>query len=402
MRGAGDGAEIRSGLTIGLTADCYRPTTSGVVTAIVQLARALERRGHRVIVLTVDTPPNRAWEPGVYRFPSISFSKASGFRLGLATPGAVGRILRREGGEVVHTHTEFSLGWSARRAAQALDLPLVHTAHTLYEHYRHYLFGGRLLPRWGVQVYLKAFLRGYDALVYPSRKAQTYYRPLAPHLRTAIIGNGISRSWVGLGRWTGLEREAARRRLGIEPGEGAILYVGRMGPEKRVRQLLSALLPHLQEQKGVKALLVGCGPQYKPMVEAAAGSGARRQILFAGAVPWERMREFYLAADLFASASLSEVHPMTLIEANACGLPAVVRRDDAYHGLVEDGYNGYLADSDEELAEIVSALLPEIDELRRLSWNAQRLAENLTIEASVIRLEALYQQLLRPRAPEAA
>jgi 1,2-diacylglycerol 3-alpha-glucosyltransferase len=402
VRGAGDGQEIRASLTVGLTADCYRPTASGVVTAIVQLARALERRGHRAIVLTVDTPPNRAREPGVYRFPSLPFSKASGFRLGLATPGAVGRILRREGVGVVHTHTEFGLGWAARRAAQALDLPLVHTAHTLYEHYRHYLFGGRLLPRWGIQAYLKLFLRGYDALVCPSPKAQAYYGPLAPQARTAIIGNGISSNWVRSERWTGPEREMARKRLGIEPGEGAILYVGRMGPEKRVRQLLTALLPLLQEQKGVKVLLVGCGPLYRPLVEAAAGSGAGQQILFTGAVPWERMRELYLAADLFASASLSEVHPMTLVEANACGLPAVVRRDDAYHGLVEDGYNGYLADSEEELAEIAAALLPDADELRRLSRNARRLAEDLTIEACVNRLEALYQQLLRPRGPEGA
>jgi len=121
-----------------------------------------------------------------------------------------------------------------------------------------------------------------------------------------------------------------------------------------------------------------------------------KKILLTGAVPWERMNDLYLAADLFASASLSEVHPMTLLEAGACGLPAVVRRDDAYQGLVEDGYNGYLADSDEQLAQTVSRILPDKEKLQRLSRNAQRLAVGLTIEAQATRLEALYQQLLYP------
>jgi 1,2-diacylglycerol 3-alpha-glucosyltransferase len=111
------------------------------------------------------------------------------------------------------------------------------------------------------------------------------------------------------------------------------------------------------------------------------------------------MPSLYLAADLFASASVSEVHPMTLIEAAACGLPAVVRRDDAYRGLVEDGYNGRLVGSDAELAQVITCLLPDAAELRRLSQNARCLAAGRTVEAQASHLEALYLELVqRPAA----
>jgi len=136
-------------MNIGLFADCYRPTQSGVVTAIVQLKAGLERRGHRVVVMTVATPPYVEDDAAVYRFRSIPFSQDNAWRLGSFASGGSNRIAERERLDLIHTHTEFGLGWAGRRAAHALRLPWIHTAHTLYEEYRHYLFFGRWLPRAG-------------------------------------------------------------------------------------------------------------------------------------------------------------------------------------------------------------------------------------------------------------
>ena len=86
---------------------------------------------------------------------------------------------------------------------------------------------------------------------------------------------------------------------------------------------------------------------------------------------------------------------MTLLEAAACGLPAVVRRDDAYRDLVKDAYNGYQADSDEELAQMLACIWQGAGELQRLSRNARHLATGHTVEAQADRLEVLYRQLLQ-------
>ena len=110
------------------------------------------------------------------------------------------------------------------------------------------------------------------------------------------------------------------------------------------------------------------------------------------------MHRVYAAADLFVTVSLSEVHPMTLIEAAACGLPVVARRDPAYEGLVCDGYNGYLVDSDEDLALRVAQVLDQDARQHIFSINALTVAAGLSAERHVARVEDLYQGLLHPVA----
>ena len=93
-------------------------------------------------------------------------------------------------------------------------------------------------------------------------------------------------------------------------------------------------------------MFVGTGPARDDLAAAACAAGLDRQVLLTGPVAWERMVEIYAIAHAFATASLSEVHPMTLIEAAMCGLPIVARRDVSFVDLVKDGYNGFLVDSD--------------------------------------------------------
>jgi 1,2-diacylglycerol 3-alpha-glucosyltransferase len=102
----------------------------------------------------------------------------------------------------------------------------------------------------------------------------------------------------------------------------------------------------------------------------------------------------YALADLFVTASLSEVHPVTLIEASMCGLPIVARRDAAYAGLVRDDYNGYLVDSDQQIADRAAEILDDEAKRLRLARNGLLLSEEFTAERHVERLETLYQQVL--------
>lgn len=387
-------------MNVGIFADCYAPTLSGVVTAIVQLRDGLEQRGHRAVVVTVHTPGGGEEEPAVYRFPSVPFNSDSNFRLGLVSQRTVRRIVREEQLDVVHTHTEFSVGWAAKRAARTLGVPLVHTAHTLYEEYRHYLVGGSLLPAGTIRAFLRRFLAGYDALVCPSTKARDYVRSFAPHIRTVVIENGISPARLGPSL-TGVERSQVRKALGIRPTDKVILYAGRIGREKRVLELLDALTPLLRNHPHFRALLVGCGPSFKRVRKAVRERTLGGQVILTGTVAWAEMHKLYSVADVFVTASLSEVHPMSLIEASMCGLPIVARRDDGYAGLVQDGRNGYLVDSDRDIAARVLEILSDEATRRRFSREGLALSTRFTAEAHATRLESLYQQVLREQSARA-
>lgn len=381
-------------MNVGIFTDCYTPTKNGVVTSILQSKEGLEQRGHKVIVLTVDTPRFKENDPAVYRFPSIPFNSDIDIRLGLANQARVNRIVRGEHIDIIHTHTEFSMGWAAKRAARAFGLPLVHTAHTLYEAYRHYLFWGRYLPAWMIRRWFSLFLRNYSVLICPSLKAQNYFTSFVPHLKSVVIGNGLCKARFKPGLLTRPEITQTRQALGIQPGDRVILYVGRLAEEKRALELLGALTPLLQKYPSYKLLFVGRGPCYQQMIKEACRNNVCGQTVFTGYVAWEHMYKLYSSANVFATASLSENHPMTLIEASICGLPIVARRDDSYVDLIRDDYNGYLVDTDAGIAARLSEVLSDQPKLSRLSENSLRLSDKFSAETHVEKLESLYQHIL--------
>jgi 1,2-diacylglycerol 3-alpha-glucosyltransferase len=161
-----------------------------------------------------------------------------------------------------------------------------------------------------------------------------------------------------------------------------------------VLELLRVLAPLLQDNRHCKVLFVGRGPARKQVIKTARREKLSRQTIFAGSVAWEQMYKLYSSADLFATASLSEVHPLTLIEASMCGLPIVARRDDSFVDLVKDGYNGYLVDSDRQIAERLSSILSDENKLLKFSRNGLTLSEQFDAKTQVQRLESLYRQVV--------
>ncbi len=409
-------------MNIGIFTDCYLPTKNGVTTVIVQAKHELERRGHKVVVLTVSYPacaPMPSWNRGfsrsgggcerpakasiphpvdrIYRFPSLPFRPDIELRLSLPRQAEIDRLVAREQIDLIHTHTEFSLGWAGRCAARRAGLPLIHTLHTFYPAYRHYLPLGRLLPQRAITGLLARFLAPCDVVVCPSEKGRGYVASILPAARTAVIPNGVAAARFDLGRFSEADRGRARAALGIGPAERVILYAGRLAAEKRVLALFAALRPLLAAHPDCRAVFVGAGPARDKIAAAARVAGLARQTFLTGPIPWERMTEIYAIADVFVTASLSEIHPMTVIEAALCGLPVVARRDAGLAGLVFDGSNGFLVDSDVELAGRLAAILDDAAARRMFGENARALAQRFTVEAHVDRLEALYQQIIHHR-----
>jgi 1,2-diacylglycerol 3-alpha-glucosyltransferase len=245
-----------------------------------------------------------------------------------------------------------------------------------------------------IQRVFTRFLCSYHVLVCPSKKAQEYFTSFLPSLRTVVIGNGVCQNRFNPRLLLQEEKEQIRHALGIHPADKVMLYVGRMAKEKRVLELLTVLTPFLQKSPQYKVLFVGGGPFYNQMINVAKKSNMGQQVIFTGYVNWEQISKLYSIADIFVTASLSEVHPMTLIEASMCGLPIVARRDESYGDLIEDEYNGYLVDSDRQIVERVSDLLRDEMSLRQFSKNGLVVSEKFTAETHAERFEFLYHQVM--------
>jgi 1,2-diacylglycerol 3-alpha-glucosyltransferase len=392
-------------VNIGIFSDCYFPTKNGVSTAIAQARAELLRRGHRVSVFTVAAPGDSGAGDGcgpVHRVPSLPFNRQIELRIGLPRQSRIDRAVAGACLDIIHTHTEFALGRAGQAAAKAGGLPIVHTLHTLYPAYRHYLPLGRFLPVRAIDAFVAAFLQPCDAVVCPAEKGRAYVASCAPRATTTVIPNGILPGRFCPAQAGGDARAEGRAALGIRAEAPVVLYVGRLAPEKRVVALLQALCPLLAADPTACAVFVGAGPQDQMLASIASAMGVASQVFLAGTARWEDMPRFYALADVFITASLSEVHPMTLIEAVSSGLPVVARNDPGMCDLVLDGYNGFLVDSDVEITARLGTLLH--DEVTRNAFgrNAASLAARLTIAAHVDRLEALYRRTIEIHSRKAA
>ncbi|MGE5603673.1 MAG: glycosyltransferase [Nitrososphaerales archaeon] len=392
-------------MNIGIFSDCYLPTKNGVSTAIAQARAELLRRGHEVTLFTVAAPGDSGAGDGcgpVQRVPSLPFNPEIELRIALPRQGCINRAVADAGLDIIHTHTEFGLGRAGQAAARAVGLPTVHTLHTLYPDYRHYLPLGRLLPVRTVDAFVRAFVGRCDAVICPSAKGQAYMASCAPGAATTIIPNGVLPEHFCPTSRLRAARAEGRAALGIGAEAPVVLYAGRLAPEKRVVALLQALCPILAADPTVAAVFVGPGPQGRTLASFGNAMGVGDQILLVGPAAWEEMPRFYALADVFATASLSEVHPMTLIEAAACGLPAVARDDPGMCDLVLDGYNGFLVDSDASITARLATLLYDAGTRRAFGRNAACLAARLTVGAHVDRLEALYRRAIEIHPRKAA
>jgi glycosyltransferase involved in cell wall biosynthesis len=161
-------------------------------------------------------------------------------------------------------------------------------------------------------------------------------------------------------RLTPAARATARERLGLAPGDAAVLAVAKLNEREAPWDLLAAL-PHLPPE--VRLLLAGDGP-LRAEVERRATALAPGRTRFLGYVPYPDLPALYAAADLFVHAPREERWGVSVAEALACGLPAISSsRVGAGYDLLRPGVNGWLypAGDTQTLAQRITqalALLP--------------------------------------------
>ena len=131
-------------MRIGIFTDSYPPYINGVSTSIVMLKNALEKKGHEVFVVTVNAEKlsyKYENENKVIRIPGIPTGIYDYRLTGIYPLRAVDKI-KKWNLDIIHSQTEFGVGTFARIIAKQLDIPLVHTYHTMYEDYVHYITKG--------------------------------------------------------------------------------------------------------------------------------------------------------------------------------------------------------------------------------------------------------------------
>jgi glycosyltransferase involved in cell wall biosynthesis len=365
-------------MNIGLFVDAFVPVKNGVVTSVVQLKEYLENLGHQVYVFTASAK-NAPKVENVYRFPSFSISKSTEVRLAIVDYQKIYKIAKNLHLDIIHTHSEFSLAYAAKRLAKKFKIPIVHTTHTLWEHYQHYVLKGLFFKWIKIKPIIRSFLKPYRYLIYPSKKAFTYFSPMTHSLsKFRVIPNGIDSSNFMSQSLSRDELMNKRIKLGFHTDDKIMIFVGRIGPEKKVLELVSLLIPHLKLDHSLKFIVVGDGGHLEKLKALSSENGLTKQIIFTGFIPWNQVNQYYLISDLFITLSISEVMPMTMIEALLSGLAIACIKDDAYDIMVHHRVNGVTSKVDKEVVKQAIGLLTNTSKLNQYKQSSLSLSKEFS------------------------
>lgn len=349
----------------------------GVQGHIRQLARALEERGHEVLVVA----PGSAPAPEAFvrivgrplRVPyagtvaPLCFSR-SAFR-------RVRRLMQVFEPDVVHVHEPLTPSVSML-ATFAATAPVVATFHAHLERSR---LMESLAPA------LRTVYRRIAARVAVSEAAAAFLgRAIAGAIE--VVPNGVE-----VGRFA----DPGPPADGLPPGR-RILWVNRLDPQKGFPVAVRAFARLAADLDDLHLVVAGDGKDRGAL--GMLGEGDRRRVVMLGTVPHERLPAYHAAAEVLVSpATGQESFGIVLVEAMAAGLPVVATDIAGYREVVRDGVEGLLVPPNDPgaLAGALRRVLTEDGLAARLGSAGRERARGYDWSVVAPRLEAIYERVAR-------
>lgn len=379
-------------MRVGMFADMYKPHVSGVTNYIALYKQRFEELGHEVLVFTYGNRDHADTEAGIVRSPAMAWG-STGWQLGLGLSAEARHLMHTI--DIAHTHHPFLSGRVALRECGRHGIPVVFTNHTRYDIYSdaYASFIPREVRMSFLRRYLAHFTDRVDLVISPSPGIAEWLSEFGITDRAVLHSNAVDT--------LPFARPAAprsREEFGFAPDSVVFCYLGRLGPEKNMDLLVDAFERVAGAEPRACLLLIGDGPSREAAAAGLAAHGLADRVHFAGLTPYAEVPDVIAAADVFVTASVSEVHPLVVMEAIAAGLPAIGVHSPGVGDIIEDGVTGLLTnESAEEFAAAMRSLVVDPGLRARMSAAARTAAEEYDIRPMADRLLAHYERLIAER-----
>lgn len=368
-------------MRIGIFTDTYPPYINGVSTSVYMLKKALEKKGHKVYVVTINNE-NLHYKfdenNTVIRIPGLPIGIYD-YRVSNIYPIRAMNIIRKWKLDVIHSHTEFSVGTFARIISRQFNIPLVHTYHTMYEDYTHYITKGYFdKSSKKIVEYLTLFYcdKTANELIVPTKKTYDLFKQkYEVDKNIYIIPTGIEIERFYVENMDHKKVDALKKELSLTSDNFNIVFVGRLAKEKNVDLLLKAHKNIVAKNNKINLLIIGDGPDMDEYKKEVVKLGISNNVIFTGKVPWEDIPTYYHLADVFATASTTETQGLTVIEAMAASVAPVCIDDESFRNTVIDDLNGKIFKTEKEYEKIILDLSKDRKKLEQLRRQARLNAE---------------------------
>jgi len=376
-----------------ITTEWSLPVVNGVVISVNNLKEELTKLGHEVKVLTLSHSKHSYEKDGVISIGSLGAGKIyPGARFAIPTSNRYIKKIIRWNPDLIHSQSEFSTFLLARYLSNRLQVPIVHTYHTVYENYTHYFSP---VEKWGkamASLFTTTTLKHTSCVIAPTEKVRKLLDEYGVTKEIKVVPTGI--------HVTGSEfhsvsknSQTLRSKIGIPADMKILVTVGRLAKEKNIEELLSFISELGNSNYGL--LIVGDGPHRAQLEKHAQMLGITDRVYFVGMVPHDKVNQYYQLGDVFVSASSSETQGLTYMEAMANGLPAICRKDACLDDVIVDGVNGWQYETFEEFCKQLDSTLVDGKIYEQMSQNAKSAAlNNYSAAAFAQKVEAIYKETI--------
>lgn len=378
-------------MKIGMMVDSYKPYISGITNYVEVNKQFLEKAGHEVFVFTFGDVDYKDDEENIIRSPGLPLAD-SGFYLSMRYARHAKKLLQTM--DIAHVHHPFLSGRLALRYCRPADIPIVFTNHSRYD-----LYAQAYLPMMPEEVtlgmlqsYMPPFCKAMDLVITPSAGMEKVLRELKVEGNIEIIPNGVDLA--------SFQNKTAMRRedFGYKPDDILIVYAGRVALEKNLPFLIDSFAGVAKAIPNIHLLIIGGGvQQFEDEIRAhVEKKNLPNRIHLVGRVPYDRLPAYLAMCDIFATASVTEVHPLSVIEAMGAGLPIMGIESVGVGDTVDDEITGLLASNDmPSFTAKLTRLCLDPDLRQSMSRAAREASEAYGIERTTRIMLDRYERVIR-------
>ena len=355
---------------IGLFNESFPPIMDGVAICVENYAKWMQKMAGGVSVIT---PSVSGADYSKYDFEVLDyFSIPVPFRkpyvagIGEVDPTFLAKIVKRPF-KIVHAHSPFIAGRIASHVASLRNIPLVATFHSKYREDFSRVIPSDMLVNQAIKLVVEFYERADEVWV-PQESVIDVLREYGYKGPVEVVMNGSDL----VADYPDAYFADARNKLGIDPDEFALLFVGQHIWEKNVRMIIDAL----EQLKDIRfrMFFVGTGYAASDMKKLVSEKGLEDRVTFAGVIKdREVLKQYYAAADLFLFPSLYDTDGIVVKEAAALHTPSVMLETATAASILRNDDNGFVVpDSLEAFTARIRALAGDPERVRRVGLQASR------------------------------
>lgn len=356
---------------------------------IYDLAKAIARKGHKVSVVSIISEDEEiTYTKNIDIHPILKAGRGTiGF---LKILLSFYRILKCEKFDIIHAHFAFS-GGTIGLVGKLFGLPIVVTSHGGdIQKDEESGSGFRLNKIYAMIIWLT--LKLIDSHVVISKSMIKAAIEAGSHLsKIKVIYNGIN-----LNKISSFGQTDILKRYKITEDDFIVLYLGRLIPIKCPQDLVRAFPKVVKKVPNARLIFTGKGEEEMNLKKLVSDLNLNDKVIFAGFVSedkWDLLKR----CDVFVLPSISEGHPIAVIEAMACGKPVIATNVGPFPEIIRDGETGLLVPlhSPDDLADAIIGLA--FDEKKRLEMGTKAkeyVTERFSINKTADDYLEIYERLI--------